>query len=95
MRKRASCFFGTDLSARLESVQVDTLLVAGCTTSGCARATVVDSYSYDLHTIVVEEAVGDRAALPHLANLFDMDAKYADVVELADVLAYLGALAAR
>ncbi|MGH8111616.1 MAG: isochorismatase family protein [Rhodanobacteraceae bacterium] len=92
-RKCASCFFGTDLAARLHNRRVDTLLLAGCTTSGCVRATAVDSCSHGLHTIVVEEAVGDRAVLPHLASLFDMDAKYADVVKLADALRYLDGMA--
>jgi maleamate amidohydrolase len=89
VKKYASCFFGTDLVSRLTSHGVDTLLIAGCTTSGCVRATAVDSCSYGLRTIVVEEAVGDRAELPHFANLFDIDAKYGDVVSLSDALEYL------
>jgi maleamate amidohydrolase len=89
VKKYASCFFGTDLASRLMSRRIDTLLVTGCTTSGCVRATVVDACSYGFHTIVVEEAVGDRAELPHQASLFDMDAKYADVVALGDATAYL------
>ena len=94
VKKYASCFFGTDLAARLVSRRVDTLLITGCTTSGCVRATAVDSCSYGFHTIVVEEAVGDRAALPHAASLFDIDAKYGDVVSLDETLAYLGGLSA-
>lgn len=89
VKKYASCFFGTDLITRLTARHVDTLLIAGCTTSGCVRASAVDACSYGLHTIVVEEAVGDRAALPHLASLFDLDAKYADVVKLDAAVAYL------
>jgi maleamate amidohydrolase len=89
VKKYASCFFGTDLASRLMSRRIDTLLVTGCTTSGCVRATVVDACSYGFHTIVVEEAVGDRAELPHQASLFDMDAKYGDVVALDDATAYL------
>jgi nicotinamidase-related amidase len=92
VKKYASCFFGTDLAARLISRRVDTLIITGCTTSGCVRATAVDACSYGFHTIVVEEAVGDRAALPHAASLFDIDAKYGDVVGLAETLAYLGGL---
>ncbi|MFJ6359172.1 N-carbamoylsarcosine amidohydrolase [Pseudarthrobacter oxydans] len=88
VKKYASCFFGTDLAARLISKGVDTLIVVGCTTSGCVRATVVDSCSYGFHTIVVEEAVGDRAELPHLASLFDIDNKYGDVVPLKETLTY-------
>lgn len=94
VKKYASCFFGTDLAARLVSRRVDTLLVTGCTTSGCVRATAVDSCSLGLHTIVVQEAVGDRAELPHFANLFDIDAKYGDVVALQDATDYLSALPA-
>ena len=92
VKKYASCFFGTDLAARLISRRVDTLIITGCTTSGCVRATAVDACSYGFHTIVVEEAVGDRAALPHAASLFDIDAKYGDVVGLEETLTYLAAL---
>ena len=92
VKKYASCFFGTDLAARLISRRVDTLIITGCTTSGCVRATAVDACSYGFHTIVVEEAVGDRAALPHAASLFDIDAKYGDVVSLQETLSYLAAL---
>jgi maleamate amidohydrolase len=92
VKKYASCFFGTDLAARLVSRRVDTLIITGCTTSGCVRATAVDACSYGFHTIVVEEAVGDRAALPHAASLFDIDAKYGDVVGLDETLSYLQGL---
>lgn len=95
VRKYASCFFGTDLISRLTAGRVDTLLIAGCTTSGCVRASAVDSCSYGLHTLVVEEAVGDRALLPHLASLFDMDSKYADVIKLPEALTYLAGLTHR
>lgn len=89
VKKYASCFFGTDLAARLVSRGIDTLLIVGCTTSGCVRATAVDSCSYGFHTIVVEEGVGDRAELPHLASLFDIDNKYGDVVGLEEANTYL------
>ena len=92
VKKYASCFFGTDLVARLVSRRVDTLIITGCTTSGCVRATAVDACSYGFHTIVVEEAVGDRAALPHAASLFDIDAKYGDVVGLGETVSYLQGL---
>jgi maleamate amidohydrolase len=92
VKKYASCFFGTDLAARLISRRVDTLIITGCTTSGCVRATAVDACSHGFHTIVVEDAVGDRAALPHAASLFDIDAKYGDVVGLEETLAYLEGL---
>ena len=88
-KKYASAFFGTDLDFHLRSIGVDTVIMAGCTTSGCIRASAIDSLQYGYHTIVVREAVGDRAAGPHEANLFDIDAKYADVVALADALDYL------
>ena len=87
----ASCFFGTDLATRLVSRGVDTLVIAGCTTSGCVRATAVDACSLGLHTIVVEEAVGDRAPLSHRVALFDIDLKYGDVVQLETALGALGA----
>lgn len=90
VKKYASCFFGTDLAARLISRSVDTVIVVGCTTSGCVRASVVDACSFGFRAIVVEEAVGDRAELPHAASLFDIDAKYGDVVSLAEAVAYLG-----
>lgn len=89
VKKYASCFFGTDLIARLVAQRVDTLLIVGCTTSGCVRATAVDACSYGFHTILVEEAVGDRAELAHQASLFDIDAKYGDVVGLTEAIDYL------
>jgi maleamate amidohydrolase len=92
VKKYASCFFGTDLISRLVTNGIDTLLITGCTTSGCVRATAVDACSYGLHAIVVEEGVGDRAELPHLANLFDIDAKYGDVVSLEHAREYLQGL---
>ena len=85
----ASAFFGTGLDARFKGFGVDTLVLAGCTTSGCVRASAVDSMQYGYHTIVARDAVGDRAAGPHEANLFDIDAKYGDVVESREVLAWL------
>jgi maleamate amidohydrolase len=85
-KQHASAFFGTSLSSWLLTQRVDTLLIAGCTTSGCVRASVIDASAHGLRPIVVEECVGDRAEEPHRANLFDMDQKYADVVPLSDVL---------
>jgi nicotinamidase-related amidase len=81
----ASAFFGTDLAQQLRSLGVDSLVVTGLTTSGCVRATVVDGLQYDFKVVVPREAVGDRNADAHAANLFDMHAKYADVVALADI----------
>lgn len=82
VKKFASCFFDTDLRSQLQFLGADTVVIAGCTTSGCVRATAVDACSSGLHTIVVEEAVGDRFELPHRAALFDIDSKYGDVVPL-------------
>jgi maleamate amidohydrolase len=65
------------------------VILTGCTTSGCVRATAVDACSNGFHTIVPEECVGDRAELPHLASLFDVDAKYGDVCDTEEVGRYL------
>ena len=88
-KKYPSCFFGTDLTSRLVALRVDTVLIAGASTSGCVRASAVDACSSGFRTIVVEEAVADRSPLPHIANLFDIEMKYGDIVPLADALAYL------
>lgn len=87
-----SAFFGTSLDAALRWLKVDTLLLTGVTTSGCVRATCVDSISYGFITLVVEDAVGDRADGPHQANLFDMSAKYADLLSTDDALDWFGRL---
>jgi nicotinamidase-related amidase len=88
-KKYASCFFGTDLVARLNSRRIDTLIIAGCTTSGCVRATAVDAVQNGFRPMVVREAVGDRSAAAHAQSLFDLNAKYADVVSLDETLQYL------
>jgi maleamate amidohydrolase len=84
-----SAFFGTSLAATLTSWGIDTLILTGLTTSGCVRATCVDTCSHGFIPIVVREACGDRHAAPHEANLFDMDAKYADVVSEDEAVRYL------
>ncbi len=89
LKKYASCFFGTDLVPRLTSRGVDTLIIAGCTTSGCVRATAVDSVQNGFRPMVVREAVGDRSQAAHDQSLFDLNAKYADVVSLEETLHYL------
>jgi len=89
LKKYASAFFGTDLSTELTTHSVDTLVIAGVTTSGCVRATAVDSLQHGYRTIVPGDAVGDRAEGPHRANLFDIDAKYGDVVRTDDVIEHL------
>jgi maleamate amidohydrolase len=84
-----SCFFGTSLASTLTSQGIDTLILTGCSTSGCVRATAIDAIQYGHRVIVPRECVGDRHDAPHDANLFDINAKYGDVVSRADVIAYL------
>lgn len=88
-KQYASAFFGTSLAAQLTSMQVDTLLITGVSTSGCVRASAVDACQHGFIPVVVREAVGDRAPEPHEANLFDLQAKYAEVVSLQETLDYL------
>jgi maleamate amidohydrolase len=85
----ASAFHKTDLDERLRGRGVDSLVVTGLTTSGCVRATAVDGLQYDYRVVVPREAVGDRNPDAHEANLFDLHAKYADVMSLEDVIATL------
>lgn len=87
----ASGFYKTDLDDRLRRRGVDSLVVTGLTTSGCVRATVVDGLQYEYRVVVAREAVGDRNSAAHDANLFDMHAKYADVMPVADIIAELEA----
>ncbi|MEA2316464.1 MAG: maleamate amidohydrolase [Solirubrobacteraceae bacterium] len=89
VKRGASGFFGTNLSAILVALRVDTVILCGVTTSGCIRATAVDLLQHGFPTIVPRECVGDRVPGPHEANLFDIQAKYADVVSLDDALAYV------
>jgi len=86
-----SAFFGTDLAPWLTQRGVRTLLVAGCVTSGCVRASVVDAMCWGFRPVVVQDCVGDRAIGPHEASLFDMRQKYADVLSLDALLAQLPA----
>ena len=85
-----SAFFGTSLAATLTANGIDSLIITGLTTSGCVRATCVDAVSHGFVPIVVRDACGDRHPEPHEANLFDMNAKYADVVDEETALAALG-----
>lgn len=87
-----SAFFGTSLASTLTAAGIDTLVITGLTTSGCVRATCVDACSHGFIPIVVAEACGDRHEDPHEANLFDMNAKYGDVVGEAEALDYLAGL---
>jgi nicotinamidase-related amidase len=89
LKKGASAFFGTNLTAILVTQGVDSVVLCGATTSGCIRATAIDLLQLGWPTLVPRECVGDRAQAPHEANLFDIQAKYADVVSVEDALAYL------
>ncbi|GAA5153945.1 isochorismatase family protein [Amycolatopsis dongchuanensis] len=89
VKKGASAFHGTALAALLTGAGADTVVVCGATTSGCVRATGVDAVQSGFNTLVVREACGDRARGPHDAALFDLHAKYADVVALDEAVAYL------
>lgn len=88
-KQYASAFFGTSLAPMLQALGIDTLIMAGCSTSGCVRATAVDAVQHGLRGIVVRECVGDRHQAPHEANLFDIDNKYGDVVTRAEAIDYL------
>lgn len=85
-KKKPSAFFGTPLSSYLIAENVDTVIVAGCTTSGCIRSTVIDAFSYNYKVFVPEECVFDRGITTHAINLFDMQQKYADVVPTAELI---------
>lgn len=90
-----SAFFGTSLASTLTAAGVDSVILTGLTTSGCVRASCVDSMSYGFRTAVVRESCGDRHPAPHEANLFDMNAKYADVVSEDEAIAFLQSLKQR
>ncbi len=91
-KKKPSVFFGTPLMSYLHDWGVDTLLVCGVSTSGCVRATVIDAFSYNFSLGIVEECTFDRGQASHAINLWDMHAKYADVITLEDAKAYLAGL---
>ena len=90
----ASAFFGTTLASLLASAGCDTVVVTGASTSGCVRATALDALQHGYRVVVPREAVGDRNPAAHEANLYDLDTKYADVVALDEVLAYVDEFAA-
>lgn len=94
-KPRASAFFGTALCAELIGLGVDTVLITGGTTSGCVRATAVDAYSYGFRTAVVADACFDRSEVVHKVNLFDLSAKYAEVLSVKEALSYLAAVTSR
>jgi maleamate amidohydrolase len=93
-KTQPSAFFGTGYAGMLREQGVDTVIVTGCTTSGCIRATVVDAMSHDFRTIVARDGVGDRSLAAHEANLFDMQQKYADLMESEAIIAALERAAA-
>ena len=89
-----SPFFGTSLNSTLMGLGIDTLILIGCSTSGCVRAGAIDAIQYGYRVVVPRECVGDRHDGPHDANLFDINAKYGDVVSTEDVIGYLGTVGA-
>ncbi len=92
IKKKPSAFFGTPLISYLIDLGVDSLIICGTTTSGCVKATVIDAFSYNYVVSVVEECVFDRGIVPHKVNLFDINAKYGDVVPLEATLNYINRL---
>nr|WP_210320229.1 isochorismatase family protein [Pseudaminobacter soli] len=88
-KTQASAFFATPLAANLIAKGIDTLVVTGCTTSGCVRASVIDAMSLNYRTMVATDCVGDRALGPHEANLFDMGQKYSDLMTVAEIMSAL------
>lgn len=94
-KDNASAFFGTHLAPYLVEHRVDTVLVTGCSTSACVRATATDARGYRFRAIVPRQCVQDRAAAAHEYNLFDIDAKFGDVVDIQEVIDYLNGLPAQ
>jgi nicotinamidase-related amidase len=88
-KKHPSAFFGTPLTSYLVDLGVDTLIVTGCTTSGCVRGTVVDGFAYNFRAIVPHDCVYDRSQVSHAVNLFDMSEKYADVMSCDELLSVM------
>jgi nicotinamidase-related amidase len=91
-KRHPSAFFGTALVSYLIDLGVDTLVVTGCTTSGCIRASVVDAFAYNFRIAVPQDCVYDRSRVSHAVNLFDMSEKYADVMPAAEIMAKISAL---
>ncbi len=92
IKKGPSAFFGTHLTSLLTHLRVDTLIITGCTTSGCVRATVIDAASYSFKVGVIGEGCFDRVQISHKVNLCEMDAKYASVISVAEAREYLSRL---
>ncbi len=91
-KKHPSAFFGTPLTSHLIDLGVDTLFVTGCTTSGCVRSSVTDAFAYNFKVVVPEECVYDRSPTSHAVNLWDMNAKYADVMPVAEAMGSVEAM---
>ncbi len=89
VKQYASAFFGTTLASTLQAMRVDTVVITGVSTSGCVRATGVDAIQHGFVPLVVRDAVGDRGPEPHEANLYDLQAKYAEVIGETAAIAYL------
>ena len=89
MKTGASIFFQTPIVQFFTKERVDTVIVVGCNTSGCIRASVIDAFSYGYRVVVPEPCVGDVEEQPHWDNLRDVGRRYADIVELDDVIAYI------
>lgn len=90
-KQYASAFFGTPLASSMAMLGIDSVLIAGVTTSGCVRASALDALQHGFVSIVVKDAVGDRHEAPHAANLFDLEAKYSDLVTISEVKNFLAA----
>ncbi len=90
-KTQASAFFGTHLASVLIAKSIDTLVIAGCTTSGCIRASVIDAMSHNFRPVIASDCVGDRALGPHEANLFDIRNKYADLYTSGKIIERLAA----
>jgi maleamate amidohydrolase len=91
-KQYASAFFGTHLASTLTAMQIDTLLITGLSTSGCVRATALDACQHGFAPFVIRDACGDRHSAPHEANLFDLQAKYAEVIGEGEAIGLLGKL---
>lgn len=94
-KRKPSAFFGTPFMSHLNFLDIDTLIVTGCTTSGCVRATAVDAFSYNFKVVIPEETTFDRFQASHAMNLFDLNCKYADVIPTDEVAQYVDGLPAR
>jgi maleamate amidohydrolase len=94
-KKKPSAFFGTPIVSYLIDRAIDTVIIAGCTTSGCIRSSAVDAFSYNYKVIIPEECSFDRGQASHAINLFDMHQKYADVIPTAEVIEHLQSLMQR